>query len=123
MNIILNWIISALIILVIAYILPGVTVTGFVVALLVALVLGLINAFIRPVVLLLTLPINIITLGLFTLVINTLMVLLAAWVVPGFEIASFWWAFVFSVALWVVNVLVKQPVISEASNPNPSHSM
>jgi len=123
MNIILNWVISALIVFVIAYILPGVTVSGFLMALVVALVLGLINAFIRPIVLFLTLPINILTLGLFTLIINTLMVLLAAWFVPGFEIASFWWAFVFSIALWVVNVLVKQPVISGVSNPNPSHSM
>lgn len=118
MNIVLNWLISAVIILAIAYILPGVTVATFWVALVVALVLGLINAFIRPVVILLTLPINILTLGLFTLVIDTLLVILAAWIVEGFSIDSFWWALVFALVLWLVNSLVKKTAKNKAISFN-----
>lgn len=70
-----------------------------------AVVLALINTFIRPVLLLLTLPINIVTLGLFTLVINALLVMLAAAIVPGFQIASFWTALLFSILLFLINAL------------------
>ncbi len=108
MHVLINWIVSALVILALAYVLPGVSEITFVIALVVALVLGLINAFIRPVVMFLTLPINILTLGLFTLVVDTLLVILAAWAVPGFEIGNFWWAFVFSIALWIVNSFVRK---------------
>ena len=66
-------------------------------------VLGAINAFIKPVVVILTLPINILTLGLFTLVINALLVMLAARIVPGFGVAGFWSALAFAVVLSVVN--------------------
>lgn len=123
MHIIINWLISAIIILAVAYVLPGVTIATFWVALVVALVLGLINAFIRPVVILLTLPINILTLGLFTLVIDTLLVILAAWLVVGFDIANFWWALVFALALWVVNMFIKKTSngrssVSESSSQN-----
>lgn len=108
MKILIHWLVSGLVILVVAYILPGVVVSGFLAALAAALLLGLINAFIRPVLLLLTLPINVLTLGFFTLVINTLMVLLAASLVPGFEVAGFWSAFVFGVVLWLVNVFLRR---------------
>lgn len=107
MKVLLNWLLAALAILAVAYLLPSVTVSSFLTALAVALVLGLINTFIRPLVLLLTLPINILTLGLFTLVVNTLMVLLAAEIVPGFAVGGFWSAFVFSVVLWAVNSLFR----------------
>ncbi len=107
MKLLIHWIISAVIILVLAYVIPGVTVTGFMAALAAALVIGLVNIFIRPLVVLLTLPVTILTLGLFALVINTLMVMLAAWIVPGFDIASFWWALVFSIVLGIVNMLFR----------------
>ncbi len=84
-------------------ILPGVTCAPWYICIVVAAVLGLINTFVRPVVKLLALPINIITLGLFSLVINALMVELCAWVVSGFEVSTFWWALLFSVILAVVN--------------------
>ncbi len=106
MKMIMQWIVSAIVILVVAYILPKVEVSGFLAALAVALVLGLVNTFIRPIVLLLTLPINILTLGLFTLVVNTLMILLVDRIVDGFSVASFGWALVFSIALWIVNSIV-----------------
>jgi len=107
MGMLISWLLSALIILVLSYILPGVTVSGFITALAVALVLGLVNAFIKPILLLLTLPINILTLGLFTLVINAALVLLVSSVVPGFHVAGFWWALVFSIVLSLSNSIFK----------------
>lgn len=103
MRVFLNWIIAAIAIMVAAYLLPGVAVAGLVSALVLAVVLGAINAFIRPILVLLTLPINIITLGLFTIVINAVLVLLAASIVPGFSVDGFWWAVLFAVVLSIVN--------------------
>ncbi len=86
-----------------AYLLPGVRVDDFFAALVAAVVIGLINTFLRPVFILLTLPINILTLGLFTLVINALLIMLASSLVPGFQVANFGWAMLFSVVLFLVN--------------------
>lgn len=98
-----NWLVAAIAVLVTSYVLPGVHVAGLVAALVVVVILGLINAFIKPLLLLLTLPVNVLTLGLFTLVINALLVLLASAVVPGFQVDGFWWALLFSVILSLVN--------------------
>lgn len=103
MYFILNWLISGLAILIAAYIIPGIHVEGFFPALVTALVLGLINAFIKPIIIILTLPINILTLGLFTLVINAALILLTSAIVPGFTVDGFFWALLFSVALSLVN--------------------
>jgi len=103
MQFLLQWLVSGLAIVISAYLLPGVRVAGFFAALVTALILGLINAFIRPVLILLTLPLNILTLGLFTLVINALLVMLAAAVVPGFSVRGFWWALLFGLVLAVIN--------------------
>lgn len=103
MNFLLQWLVSGLAIIITAYLLPGVRVTGFFAALVTALILGLINAFIRPVLILLTLPLNILTLGLFTLVINALLILLAAAIVPGFSVQGFWWALLFGLVLAVIS--------------------
>ena len=83
MSFLLQWLVSGLAIIITAYLLPGVKLTGFFAALVTALILGLINAFIRPVLILLTLPLNILTLGLFTLVINALLIMLAAAIVQA----------------------------------------
>jgi len=99
-----HWIVSALAIGITAYLLPGATVT-LVGAIILAVVLGIINVFIKPVVSLLTLPLTIVTLGLFSLVINALFIILAAKVVPGFSITGFWTAFFFSIILSLVNAL------------------
>ena len=104
MSRIFNWLIFTLAVIVAAYLLPGVTVSGFFAALVTALVLGFINTFIKPIVVILTLPINILTLGLFYLVINTLLIMLASAIVPGFTVANFWWAALFSIVLWLVNL-------------------
>ena len=102
-NLILNWLISAVIIIIAAYILPGVYISGFLVALVLAVVLGAINAFIKPIILILTFPINVLTLGLFTLVINALLIMLASAIVPGFSVFGFWWAMLFALTLSLVS--------------------
>ncbi|MBQ4367956.1 MAG: phage holin family protein [Muribaculaceae bacterium] len=104
---ILRLIVSALAVWITAWVLDGVTVEPWWAALLVAVVLGVINALIRPVVKLLSLPINLVTLGLFTLVINALMVMLGSWCLGEyFKVENFWWALAFSVALCIVNWLL-----------------
>jgi putative membrane protein len=104
MNMLTHWIVSALAIGIAAYLLPGVevTLTG---ALIAALVLGALNLIIRPILILLTLPITILTLGLFSLVINAVLVLLASALVPGFGVAGFWTALLFSLVLAVINAV------------------
>lgn len=106
MTILLNWLISGLAVFVTAYLLPGVKISGFTTALVVAVVLGVINAFIKPILIILTLPINILTLGLFTLVINVLLIILTTKLVPGFKVDGFWWALVFSIVLSLVNAFL-----------------
>lgn len=106
MGLLLQWLISGLAIIITAYLLPGVRVTGVFAALVAALILGLINTFIRPVLVLLTLPLNILTLGLLTLVINALLIMLAAAVVPGFAVRGFWWALLFGLVLAVINFVL-----------------
>jgi len=109
---IVRWIINTLAVMLAAYLVPGVSVTNFWAALITALVMGLINAIVRPLVLILTLPVNILTLGLFTLVINALMFWLASAIVPGFYVAGFWPAFggalIFWAVSWLTNSLLRE---------------
>ncbi len=102
-NIILNIIISALAVFGAAMLVPGVEVTALG-AILAAIVIGVINALIRPVLYILTLPINILTLGLFSFVINAALIMLAASVVPDFSINNFLTALIFSIVLAVINL-------------------
>jgi putative membrane protein len=102
MKILFHWIIGAVAILVAGYIVPGIVVTPKV-ALIAAVVLGALNLFIRPVLMILTLPINILTLGLFSLVVNALLVMLTAYLVPGFVVVGFWTAFLFALVLSIIN--------------------
>ncbi len=104
MNLLIHWLTATAAILVAAYLIPGVAVT-LVGALVFAVVLGLVNVFVRPVLFLLTLPVTILTLGLFSLVLNALLVWLAGSVVPGVSIEGFWTAFIFSILLALVNAL------------------
>lgn len=105
MTIILRWVINALALLAIAYIVPGFQVESFYAALIAALVLGLINALIRPIVLVLTLPITIVTLGLFVFVINAGMLWLSSTMVKGLAIENFWVAVLAAIFLWAVGVV------------------
>lgn len=106
MKIIISWLILTLAIIITSLLLPGVAVSGIGSALLAAMVLGLINTFIKPIFIILTLPINILTLGLFTFVINALLILLASSIVPGFAVRNFWWALLFSLILSVIRHLL-----------------
>lgn len=101
MRFLINWFLYALAIGVAAYILPGVRLDGLFEAFVTAAILGLVNGILRPVLFIFTLPLTILTLGLFTFVLNALMVLLAAAIVPGFNVAGFWWAVLFSLVLSV----------------------
>ncbi len=104
MKLFIHWIVSALAIIIAAYLIPGVHVT-IVSALVLAVVLGIINIFFKPIILLITLPINILTLGLFSLVINALLIMLAALVVPNFTVDGFWPAFFFAIVLALVSAV------------------
>lgn len=102
MRLVVQWVLSAIAIGIAAYLVPGATVTVLG-AFILAVVLAAFNLLIRPIIFVLTLPITILTLGLFTLVINALLVWLAAAIVPGFTITGFWSAVFFAAVLTVVN--------------------
>lgn len=106
MKLLIRWIVTTLGFLAGAYILPGVEVDGWLVALVAALILGIINTLIRPVLVVLTLPITIVTLGLFTFVLNALLILLVDELVPGFTVAGFGWALVFSLVIALVSFVL-----------------
>jgi len=99
----LKLLLYALAILLSAYLLPGVHVEHYGYALLVALVLTLANAIVKPILIVLTIPITIVTLGLFLLVINAFIIQLVDFFTPGFEVDGFWWALAFSLILSVIN--------------------
>ncbi len=103
MYLLLRWLISAVSLVLVTYMVPGIKVDNFYTALIAALILGLINSLIKPILIVLTLPVNILTLGLFTLVINALLFWLAATIVKGFGVAGFWPAFFGALAMSVVS--------------------
>lgn len=107
MNIFIHWFLNALAIAIAAYILPGITISGLVPLLTLAIVLAAINTFIRPVLLVLTLPLSIMTLGLFALILNTLLIMLASAIVPGVAVAGFFSALLFGILLAVVGATLK----------------
>lgn len=106
MSIVASLIFMAIAIGISAAILPGVEV-GVWSALGAAMVLGLVNVFIKPILLFLTLPINVLTLGLFTWIINALLILLVAVIVPGFRVRGFGWALAFSIVLTIIMAILK----------------
>ena len=99
----IRWLMLTLAIVLAAYLIPGIRVAGFFSALFTAAILGILNALLRPVLLVLTLPINLLTLGLFTFVINALMLMMASGVVSGFTVESFWSALFGSLIISGVN--------------------
>ena len=105
MAILVKWVLSATAVLIAAYILPGVSVTSFWSALIVAAILAILNAILRPILVVLTIPITIVTLGLFLLVINALIILLTDSLISGFEVSNFWWALLFSLLLSILGAL------------------
>jgi putative membrane protein len=105
-GLLLRWLILTVAILVAAYLFPGIQVSGFGTALVAALVLGILNAFFRPILIILTLPINILTLGLFTFVINALLLMMTSGVIGGLVVAGFGSALLGSLIISVVSWLL-----------------
>lgn len=103
MHILIAILINTIAVLVTAYLLPGIQISGFGTALVVAIVLGIVNAILRPIIFILTLPINILTLGLFSFVIMGLMVYLVSAIVPGFTVNNFGWAILFALIVALIN--------------------
>ena len=93
-----------------SYLLPGVAVADFLTAIIVAFVLGILNALLKPILVILTIPVTVFTLGLFLLVINAFIIQLAAYFVRGFDVASFWYALLFSIILSFITWILEQPV-------------
>ena len=104
MILLLKWLALALAIMFVGWIIPGITISSFMTALVASAVIALVNIFIKPVLVFLTLPINIITLGLFILVINALLFMFVAYLVPGVEIDGFWSAFWGAVILSILSI-------------------
>ncbi len=101
----LRWLLNAFALIVVSLIVPGFHIANFWAALVATLILGLVNAVVRPLLLLLTLPINILTLGLFTFVINASMILLVSTIVRGFTVDNFTAAFFGGIVLWLISLL------------------
>lgn len=111
-GIIVRWLTLTGAIIVTSYLLDGIQVSGFFSALSAAAILGILNAFFRPIALLLTLPINIMSLGLFTFVINAVMLKMASGVIPGFDVYGFWPAvfgsLLISLVSWLLNSFINE---------------
>jgi putative membrane protein len=107
-GLLIKWAIAAVALYVTAWLLPdhGMQVQGFRGAVIAAAVIGLLNALVRPILIVLTLPITIVTLGLFLIVINALMLLLADWLLDSLDIGGFWWAVLGAIVLALVGMLV-----------------
>jgi putative membrane protein len=103
----LHWLVSTLSLLIVAYMFPGISLDGLGAAILAPIVIGLMNATLGIVLKILTLPLTLLTLGLFWLIINALMLQLAAFLVPGFYVAGFWSAFFGAIVLSLVNMMLR----------------
>ena len=99
MKLILRLLLTAVAVLILAYVLPGVEVDGYVSAIIVAVVLALLRLIVRPILVILTFPVTIVTLGLFLLFINAIIILLADYFINGFAVRNIWWALLFSLLL------------------------
>ncbi len=104
---ILAWLLNSVAVFATAKILPGVEIKNFWSAIIVAALLAIVNTFLNPIVQLISLPVTILTLGLFALVVNTLMIMLVDALVEGFKIKNFWWAFIFGILMSIIsNILI-----------------
>ncbi len=108
----LAWLVNTMALIAVAYLMPSITVSSFTAALIAALVLGLVNAIVRPVLVLLTLPVTILTLGLFIFVLNGLLFWMVASWLEGFHVGGFWsgvlGAILFSIVSWLLSALVQR---------------
>ena len=107
MNLIIRLLLNAIAVFVLSYVLSGVNVDSYVSAVIVAVVLSILNLLVKPLLVILTFPITIFTLGLFLVVINALMILLADKLIEGFDVVNFWWAILFSVLLSILQSILQ----------------
>jgi putative membrane protein len=109
-ELIIKWVVNSTALLVVAHVVSGVTLDNWLTVFVAALVLGLLNAFLRPVLIFLTLPVTVLTLGLFTLIINAFLFYMAAHLVKGFHVSGYWQAFVaafvFSLVSFLLNMIL-----------------
>ena len=109
-GIIIRWLVLTFAIILTSYLLDGIQITGFFSALLAAAILGILNAFFRPIILILTLPINVLSLGLFTFIINAVLLMMVSGVISGFKIQGFWYALfgslLISIVSWLLNSFI-----------------
>jgi putative membrane protein len=115
LRLLISWVLSALSLLIVAYLIPGIQVSGFPTALIAALVIGLANSTLGLFLKIVTLPLTVFTLGLFWLMINALMLQLASALVPGFSVQSFFSAFFGAIVLSLVNLVLKFFVFEKPS--------
>ncbi len=108
MNFLVRILISALVAFALAYVLRGIHVDSFWTALVFALVLAVLNILVKPILIILTLPLTLLTLGLFLFVVNTIVVLLASKLIDGFRIDNFWWGLLFSLLLSVISSIISK---------------
>ena len=112
LRLVLVWLVNTVALVAVAYLMPSITVSDFTAALIAALVLGLVNAVVRPVLVLLTLPVTILTLGLFIFVLNGLLFWMVGSWIEGFGVAGFWsavlGAILFSIVSWLLSALVQR---------------
>lgn|SRR5262245_48687863 len=108
MNLLLRWLLNTLALFIVVTVVPHFHYRSFVTLAIAALVLGLLNAILRPILFVLTFPLTVVTLGLFVLVLNGIMLELAAWLVPGFDIDSFGWAVVGALVLTIVSYVTNR---------------
>lgn len=104
MGLVIRWLLYALAVIFVSWVVPGIEVSGFLNAMFVVIIIALINAFIKPLLQFITLPINILTLGLFSLVVNALLLMLAGYITPGFEVEGFLSALIGSVLLSLFSI-------------------
>ncbi len=106
MNFFLKVILSSVAVLIVSYLLPGVYIEDFFAALILAIVLAILNGLVKPILIIFTIPLTFVTLGLFLLVINAVIILMADGLVSGFYVDGFWWALFFSILLSITNSLL-----------------
>jgi putative membrane protein len=113
MKTILKILLTAVAVIVLEYILPGITVNSYWSAVWVAIVLSLLHLFVKPILIVLTFPITVVTLGLFLLVINAFIIMMAAYFIDGFTVKNIWWALAFSLLLSLLQSILHSPLKKE----------
>lgn len=113
MKLLIKLLLNGLAVYATAALLPGIDVTGYLAAIIVAIVLGILNTLLKPLLVILTIPITIFTLGLFLIVIDALILMLASWMLEGFNVSGFWWALLGSLILALITSVLEKLVYDE----------